>query len=227
MSPRTALILSVVLGVIAVALLQFEVRGGSVTVFRVTKDVGAGGSLQGAVTRASMPRTAYQGVASTVPTVDFEQFVLNTPNVRDVRAGETVTFDMFLLTAGDGFKVAVGQRAVGLEMSRGSQSAGYMALPGDIVDVLATLPDAEGNTARTILQAKKVLAVDQTYRRDDSAFVRARRYNTVTLEMTPAEAEMIEGYRTVVSDGFMLALRNPEDTASSRTTGFPVSVPRR
>lgn len=227
MSPRTALILSLVLGVIAVVLLQSEVRGGSVTVFRVTKDVGAGGTLNGAITRASMPRTAFQQVSSTVPTVDFEQWILATPNVRDVKAGETVTFDMFLMTAGEGFKVTPGQRAVGIEMSRGSQSAGYMALPGDIVDVLATLPEAEGNTARTILQSKKVLAVDQIYRRDDSAFVRARRYSTVTLEVSPAEAEMIEGYRSVASDGFMLALRNPGDTESSRTTGFQVGTTRR
>jgi len=226
MSPRTALILSVILGVIAVVLLQSEVRGGSVTVFRVTKDVGAGGSLRGAITPASIPRTSYDQIATTVPTAEFEQWILSTPNVRDVRSGETVTFDMFLLTAGDGFKVAAGQRAVGLGVSSGAQTAGFMALPGDVVDVLATLPEAEGSAARTILQAKKILAVDQIYRRDDSAFVRSRQYNTVTLEVTPAEAEMVEAYRTLVSNGFMLSLRNPGDTAAIRSTGFQISTPR-
>jgi Flp pilus assembly protein CpaB len=222
MSAKTSVIVSVVLGLIAVVLLQSEVRGGSVTVFRVTKDVNAGQVLRGAVVKVAMPKTAYAAVTSAVPTEEFEQWVQSTPVVRDVHAGDTVSFDMFLLTAGDGLKIDPGYRAVGLDIRKGSQSAGFLARPGDIVDVLATLPDAEGASAKTILQAKKVLAVDQMYRRDDSAFVRAHTYSTVTIEVTPEEAEMVEGYRNLVRDGFSLALRNPKDAATAQTSGFPV-----
>jgi Flp pilus assembly protein CpaB len=226
MNPRIALLVAAVMGIAAAALLQHEVRGGAVAVYRVSKPVAAGGSLQGSVTRASIPKSAYDRLRSTVPTEEFEDWLESSPVVRDVQAGEMVAFDMFLVAAGEGLRIAPGLRAVGIEARRGAQTAGFLARPGDVVDVLATLPEGDRVTARIVLQAKRVLAVDQSFRREDSALTRTHTYSTVTLEVSPAEAELIEGYRTLTRDGFSLALRGANDAAPVSTAGFAVAKAR-
>jgi Flp pilus assembly protein CpaB len=225
MNPRIAFLVAAAMGVVAVGLLQHEVRGGTVAVYRVSRSVGSGTPLRGALTKVSIPKSAYDRLRSTVPTEEFEDWIQSSPVVRDVQAGETVAFDMFLVAASEGLRITPGQRAVGIEARRGSQTAGFLARPGDIVDVLATLPEAESVTARIVLQAKRILAVDQSFRREDSALTRTHTYSTVTLEVSPAEAEMIEGYRNIARDGFSLALRGAADTSAVATSGFGIGRP--
>jgi Flp pilus assembly protein CpaB len=226
MNPRIAFLIAIVMGIVAAALLQHEVRGGAVGVYRVSKNVTAGASLQGALSKVSIPKSTYDRLKATVPTEEFEDWIENSPVVRDVPAGEMVTFDMFVATAGEGLRITPGQRAVGIDARRGAQSAGFLVRPGDIVDVLATLPEGEAVTSRIVLQAKRILAVDQSFRREDSALTRTHTYSTVTLEVSPAEAEMIEGYRSIARDGFSLALRATNDLGAVTTAGFGVARPR-
>ncbi len=84
--------------------------------------------------------------------------------------------------------------------------AGFL-LPGNRVDVLSSRKPAGGNTravTETILKNIKVLAVDQTAttEKNEPVIVRA-----VTLEMTPAQAEVLVKART--EGEIQLTLRNP------------------
>jgi len=225
MKPRNLLIIAVGLGLIAVVVLQLEARrarGGTVRIFRATRVVQPPATLAGSYDVVSIPASAYAGMTSQVPTTELEQWVRNTPVVRVVRAGETITFDALQKSADPGLQIAKGMRAVGIEV-QAAQAVGYLVRPGDYVDVLATVPDQQMIVSRHVLQARRVLAVDQQYRLEDSAFLQNRRYSTVTLEVTPSEAEVIEAHRAIVRSGFSLSLRGRGDTETVVTPTFPVA----
>jgi Flp pilus assembly protein CpaB len=226
MKPRNLLIVAVVFGILSVAILQVDAwrsRGGAVIVFRATRAVEPGNTLAGAVERATVPANTFVGMSTQVPTAELEQWVTSSPVVRPIRPGETITFDALQKTADSGLKIPPGMRAVGLEVSA-AQSVGYLVRPGDIVDVLATVPDIASQTIRSrhILQAKRVLAVDQQYRLEDSAFLQKSTYSTVTLEVTPSEAEIIEANRSQARSGFTLSLRGRGDMEHVQTPSVPL-----
>jgi Flp pilus assembly protein CpaB len=205
-----------------VALLQVEswrTRGGTVYVFKAKRDVRPPNTLNGAVDVVGIPGNTYVVMRSQVPTTELQPWVVGTPVVRPVRAGETITFDVLQRSASSGLTIAPGLRAVAIEV-QGAQAVGYLVRPGDYVDVLVTLPEEANLVTRHVLQAKHVLAVDQQYRLEDSAFLQSRTYSTVTLELTPAEAEMVEAYRSVIRNGFSLSLRGKGDTAEVQTPSY-------
>jgi pilus assembly protein CpaB len=224
MNPRRLFMIAGALGLLAVALLWFESSrtGGTVEVFRATRDVDPPGTLRNAYEAVEMPRNAYEPMASQVPTSELEGWVSGTPVVRRVRAGETITFDALQKSADAGLQIGPGMRAVAIEVNA-AQAVGYLIRPGDLVDVLGTIPEAQATVTRHILQARRVLAVGQQYRLEDSAFLQSRSFPTVTLEVTPSEAEMIEAYRSMVRQGFALSLRPRGDLEPVRTPGYAVS----
>ncbi len=225
MKPRTLLIFAVVLGIVAVVLLQIDqrrTRGGTVYVFRATRAVEPPGTLQGAVEVVGIPANTYAPMRSQVPTRELEAWVTTTPVVRELNAGETITFDALQKSADEGLRIGAGMRAVGLEV-QSAQAVGYLIRPGDLVDVLATVPEAERIVAKHVLQARRVLAVDQQYRLEDSAFLQNRTYSTVTLEVTPGQAEVLEAYRGIVRTGFSLSLRPRGELDVVQTPTFLVS----
>jgi len=106
------------------------------------------------------------------------------------------------------------QRAVTVRVNDVIGVAGFL-LPGNRVDVLAATRAGDRRyRATTLLQNKRVLAVDQTAspERDQPVIVRA-----VTLEMTPQEAERL--VQVIQEGSLQLALRNPVDRASIVDTG--------
>ncbi len=225
MSAKKMLAIAGVLGIVAVALLQVESwrnRGGTVMVFRVTRNVQPPATLQGSYEAVGIPGSAYEAMRSQVPTADLEAWVRSTPVVRPMRAGETVTFDALQKSADQGVKIQQGMRGIGIAV-QAAQAVGYLIRPGDFVDVLGTVPGEKSLVTRHLLQAKRVLAIDQQYRLEDSAFLQTRTYSTVTLEVTPAEAEIMEAYRALVKTGFSLSLRAKGDTQSVTTPSYPVS----
>jgi Flp pilus assembly protein CpaB len=224
MKPVKLLIVAGVLGVVAVVLLQVESwrsRGGTAYVFRATHAVQPPGTLKGAYEVVGIPMNVYEGMQSQVPTRDLEGWVSTAPVVRPIRAGETITFDALQKSADSGLQIAAGMRAVAIEV-QAAQAVGYLVRPGDFVDVLGTA-DTQKDLRKTkqILQAKRVLAIDQQYRLEDSAFLQARTYSTVTIEVTPEEAEVVEWYRAVVRNGFSLALRPRGDRDIVETRSYP------
>jgi pilus assembly protein CpaB len=68
---------------------------------------------------------------------------------------------------------------------------GYMAKPGDYVDILLTFERADGKAAytmtATILQSVRVIAVGSDY----SVLSRNRSYTSMTLALTPEEVEIL------------------------------------
>lgn len=89
-----------------------------------------------------------------------------------------------------------GMRAVSITISADSGAGGFV-LPNDRVDIILTQKlDGTPPRARasTILQDVRVLAVDQTYQQEkDTKTVLAK---TATLELTPAQAEMVAKAQT-------------------------------
>jgi len=221
MKPRTILIIAGVLGVLAVVLLQVEswrTRGGTKYVFRATKAVQPPAMLRGAVERVAVPATTYDTMVAQVPSIDLETWVTGTPTIRPIRSGETITFDMLQKSADSGLQITAGMRAVGIEI-QAAQAVGYVIRPGDYVDMIGTIPEPTSGLIKTkqLLQARKVLAVGQQSRLEDSAFLQNKTYSTVTLEVTPLEAEQIDGWRGIVQNGFSLALRGRGDLAIVNT----------
>jgi pilus assembly protein CpaB len=103
--------------------------------------------------------------------------------------------------------------------------AGFL-LPGNRVDVLASRKIEQNRaTTETILRNVKVLAVDQTASTDKNQPVVVR---AVTLEVTPAQAEIIVRHKE--EGALQLALRNPLDdllpqVAASEPAAGPMTVP--
>jgi Flp pilus assembly protein CpaB len=224
MKPRNMLIIAGVLGAVAVVLLQVESwrsRGGTVQVFKATQDIRAGATLKGAYQTVAIPADSYESMRATVPTADLEAWVANAPTLREVRAGQTITFDMLQKSA-DGLRITPGMRAVAIEV-QAAQAVGYLIRPGDYVDVLGTVPHEKDLVTKHLLQVKHVLAVDQQYRLEDSAFLQHPSYSTVTLEVTPEEAEVLEAYRMMVKGGFSLSLRPRGDLEKVETPSYPIT----
>jgi pilus assembly protein CpaB len=86
--------------------------------------------------------------------------------------------------------VPTGLRAVAISVDEES-SVGYMIKPGDNVDALLTYQQGEGkqvhNVTATILQAAQVVAVGTEFSGSETG----KKYNTLTLAVTPEEAELI------------------------------------
>lgn len=98
------------------------------------------------------------------------------------------------------------KRAVTVRVNDVIGVAGFL-LPGNRVDVLATVMSDRNAKTKTLLQDIKVLAVDQTAQaeKDKPVVVRA-----VTLEVEPKQAEDLVA---ATEEGTVqLALRNPDDT---------------
>lgn len=108
------------------------------------------------------------------------------------------------------------KRAVAVRVDDVVGVAGFL-LPGNRVDVLATKRTGSNNQAesKTILEDLRVLAVDQTASTDKTQPVVVR---SVTLEMMPAEAEIL--VKAMAEGRLQLALRNPLDNQKK-----PVEAP--
>ena len=108
-------------------------------------------------------------------------------------------------------------RAVSINCS-GAASVSGMVKPNDHVDVIGTF-DFDGTVGKknfvtcTILQNVLVLATgSQTAKTRDQTAVRSGGFSTVTLEVTPREAEML-AFAEQMKGRLVLTLRNRTDTS--------------
>ena len=110
-----------------------------------------------------------------------------------------------------------GMRSVSVRADESSGVAGFIA-PGTYVDVIAIMqPQLEGarQVSKVILQKIKVLAGGQQMQTKTDG--KATLVNTVTLEVTPAQAEKI---KLAESEGrIQLSIRNATDQIIERTPG--------
>lgn len=116
-------------------------------------------------------------------------------------------------------------RAMSINVN-GAASVSGMIKPNDHVDVIGTFnfPDDEGKIKRgdpvtcTILQNVLVLATGKDTSKSQSrelGMVGGSNYSTVTLEVSPREAEML-AFAEQIKGRLILTLRNRNDTSSEK-----------
>lgn len=115
---------------------------------------------------------------------------------QQILAGTPLTTVSVVRVKEGGFMSAVltpGKRAVSIAVSPTSGNAGFV-FPGDHVDLILThrIPVKDGGAdvlaSETFIQDARVLAVDQMLNNPDNVAVVAK---TLTLEVTPKQAEMV------------------------------------
>lgn len=147
---------------------------------------------------------------AAIPEAEFEQGMVTAEGddalgavvIAPMRAGAPLRRHALLAPGQEGFLAAVlsrGMRAVSVGVDAVSGAAGLI-FPGDRVDVLLTQRvDGEDDDAEvglrwaseTILRNARVIAVDQNLKTDLTERDATAVARTITLEVTPAEAEVI------------------------------------
>jgi pilus assembly protein CpaB len=112
--------------------------------------------------------------------------------------------------------IPAGMRAVTVSVNVVSGVGGFI-LPGmrvDVVSTVVTSTDKKETTSRIILENREVLAIDQTFQRDND---NPKTAQSVTLLVTPEESE-----RAILANQegkLQLILRNSTDDENSVTSG--------
>lgn len=131
-------------------------------------------------------------------------------------AGEPITNNKIVHTDAAGVMAATltpGTRAIAIAVSTDTGAGGFI-LPNDRVDLIATVQVSESPKrykTGTLLENLRVLAMDQTYKEDANQKVVLAK--TATLEVTPAQAELVQAAGT--SGTLSLALRSLADSSAS------------
>lgn len=138
--------------------------------------------------------------------------------------GEPIRREKLIKADGSGFMSAIlpaGMRAVAISIdTRGATSAGGFILPNDRVDIIRTFRDDESSRSggvdvhmsETILANIRVLAIGQNVQERNGEKVVTG--ETATLELTPAQAELIT-LRALEKNGMMRLLAEPTLVAVS------------
>jgi len=157
---------------------------------------------------------------------------------RRVAAGSPLMLDDFLDSPGKRFsaRIAKGSRAISIPVASAT-AVSFFVEPGSRVDILGTfqklrqasvpvtVPRGDGKQTNTVmvpqlkktlvtmtvLQSVKVLAVGRAVDRQDYIDLEERGFNTVTVEVTPRQAEVLTFALGQVQGALTLVLRNPED----------------
>jgi pilus assembly protein CpaB len=115
--------------------------------------------------------------------------------------------------------IPTGMRAITVAVNVVSGVSGFI-LPNAKVDILATLTDSEKekSTTKIVLQDVLVLAIDQTYKKDDDDPVTVK---SVTLLLSPEDAEKLALASNECT--LQMALRNSADSEIYETDGTRLS----
>ena len=197
-------------------------RYGTIKVLVFTKAVPAGSELVSAELKPmSVPKLGLAGQA--VLEVD-ERDVLGRKLVTSRQAGEVLFWSDLdggnpaLKGLSDGVKRQM--RAISINVNTGSSVSGLIK-PNDHVDVIGTFsfPDENGKVKKgdlvtsTILQNVLVLATGKETAKTQQLNLGVNSaYSTVTLAVTPREAEML-AFAEQIRGRLTLTLRNPNDTS--------------
>lgn len=156
------------------------------------------------------------------------------PEAMSELAGATVRLQLFpgepirkvkLIGAGQSFMSSIlppGMRAVATQINAETSAGGFI-LPNDFVDVIMTRRKQDTSAAasvapfmtETILHNVRVLAIDQAIQEDEQGR-KVMVGQTATLELTPAQAEIITVAQQM-ADRLTLALRSTQDAQDSKS----------
>ena len=146
---------------------------------------------------------------------------------QDVPAGELLQYKFFSDAPETRFaeQIDKDKRAITIPVSQTSSVANFVA-PGSRVDIIATMTfkdktDADNEAlevTKTLLQNIRVIAVGNTISRQNYLKNQSGGYGTVTLEVTPIQAEILVFAMDKGAGQLTLLLRNP---SNSKETDIP------
>lgn len=219
------IVISLLLGLAAVAVAgkwiveRTAVDASSIVVASREIDVGTRLSAD-VLTTTDWPRTS-------VPPGSFQDAKLLASRVAKTNLGRGEPVLEFKLapegtTGGLSGVIAEGKRAITVRVNDVVGVAGF-ALPGSKVDILVSTKDESAKNesdkpiSKIVLEQILVLAVAQDLGRDET---KPKVVTAVTLEVTPAQAEILDLARSIGT--LSLALRNQIDQTPVTTTGVRI-----
>ncbi|MCK4400790.1 Flp pilus assembly protein CpaB [bacterium] len=230
MQNKASLIMGVVLGILAIIMVHFYIQGVTRPIFKekemvsvlvAAKNINARERISGSTIKESRVPRKFKDPNALTP--DDIEIIQGQKTLFLLKKGQQLTWLCLGMDKMEGLSPLIKQkeRAVTISVDEVTGVGGHIQ-PNDHVDIAANFTVESGKsragiTTLTLLQNVTVLAVGREVgrRRVDaeeahstSAMLR-RGYNTVTLSLTPQEAEMI--IFTQARGKIILVLRNPED----------------
>lgn len=155
----------------------------------------------------SVPTGAIKDIKKTQGRVASTQIFTGEPILEAKLAREGAT-------GGLSSVLAEGKRAISIQANEIVGVAGYIR-PGSRVDIMVNTHDSKDQAlSKIVLENILVLATAQDDKRDQT---KPKVVSTVTLEVDPRQAEMIDLARSIGT--LSMALRNSLDTAAVKTVG--------
>ena len=183
------------------------------TVVVAARDVDPGMLL----TQASLQTVAWPSASVPKGALTDEKLAVGRVASTAIFAGEPileVKLAQVGATGGLSAVLAAGKRAISIQANEIVGVAGYVD-PGSRVDIMVnTREGQERQISKIILTNLLVLAAAQDDKRDQT---KPKVVSTVTLEVDPQQAEIVDLARSIGS--LSLVLRNPLDTAPVQTEG--------
>jgi pilus assembly protein CpaB len=173
----------------------------TVDVLVAAKQIGMGDKLAaGAITWQEWPENVV--APGMITKVEDPEALVKYEAARariEIFEGEPIIDRKLVMPGDNGFMAAIlpkGMRAVSVRISEETGAGGFI-LPNDRVDVLLTKKlDEEGSarkvvTSETVVTNVRVLAINQTYKQSPEGDQVIPEGKTATLELTPAQSEVV------------------------------------
>lgn len=150
---------------------------------------------------------------------DSAQWIVGRRVNQDIPAGSLLQYQFFSDAPETRFaeQIAKDKRAITIPVSQTSSVAHFIS-PGSRVDVIATMTfdDKTGDgtaleVTKTLLQNIRVIAVGKNISRQNYLDNQSKGYSTVTLEVTPIQAETLVFAMDKGAGQLTLLLRHPEN----------------
>ena len=220
------MIVAVLLAVVAVLLTNFyiemirrEVTEKGFKVYKLTKPLSRDTPLEKKhVEPVAVPKKFAASFRSlnTINEIDLKIYLAErAPLQRSAKEGELLTYEMFTSEGGRNLdqNIRKGKRWVSLPIN--SRTVPGALRPGMFVDIAGTFPT--GGSLPETLPVMELVKVEALGTRvavaseNDTRRSAARRYQTLTIEVTPEEAAKLTEVQKLLEGEFDLLLRNPDD----------------
>jgi len=155
--------------------------------------------------KANAPKGAFGKIEDVVGRVTVTKMVAGTPVVAAELAGEGSGVGLVAM-------IDPGMRAMSIRVDEVIGVGGFI-LPNTFVDIISVESSGKSRDAKTILKRIEVMAVAQETFVEEG---KAKLVKTVTLELTPKQAETLA--ETINKNPIHLVLRNPLDIEEQQKT---------
>lgn len=233
---KLTLVLGIILGIVAVVLVNWHIaqiegdtKAAPFLTLSPDYNLVKGDVIQEEmlVTESLPSKFSSLGRLALPDSSDSRAWIVGREVTRDVQAGSLLLHEYFLDDPQKRFAAQIekGKRALTLN-ANSTTAVAYFIQPGSRVDVLGTfirqvIPGEEETQisgflseiteTKVVLQNVKVLAVDQATTRGKYLEVSGEGFSTVTVEVSPVEAELLIFAQNQARGALSFVLRNPTD----------------